>query len=573
VPLPEDVNLIQSFGLAIGGLALFLFGLELMTDGLKAVAGARLQALLGSLTTSRFRGLLAGAGVTALLNSSTITTVLMVGFVSAGLMTLDQTIPMIMGANIGSTLTAQLIAFDLSAAAPFMLAVGFVLHAFARRELLRQLGGIILGFGVLFIGIEALGNATRPLRSYQPFIDAMQDISNPALGILIGAVFTAIVQSSAATLAIVIALASEGAIPLEAGIALVLGANVGTCGTALLAGIGKSPEAVQVGIVHLLFNVIGVCFFAFAIPQFADFVRLVSPSHPDLAGMARLAAETLRQVANAHTIFSVASSLVLIWFTQPMAWLARLLSPGRARPAEDPGAPRYLDAASLDVTALGIQRIQLELVRAGEHILDIARRGTSAALGERLQRADATGQSEEGTDRLASAILHYIGQLSEREHSEREAGQLVDLAQIVTRLEGIRELATLILASADETQNFTALRTPAFAALSQKVLDTLRMTVHLIGRSDEAVAEQILGAKVEIEALAASTRQSALASLHLGQKEDVAAFRLASELIERYIEIARLSRAVARATAELDRVGQIELQATGQPVTATSRAA
>ena len=280
----DSLNLIGITGLLVGGLALFLFGLELMTGGLKAIAGARLQSLLGTLTASRLRGVLAGAGVTALLNSSTITTVLLVGFVSAGLMTLGQSIPMIMGANVGSTLTAQIIAFNVSAVTPFMLAVGFLLHAFARRELLRQLGGVVLGLGLLFLGIEFMGDATRPLRSFQPFIDAMQDMRSPLLGILIGAVFTAIVQSSAATLAIVIALGSQGLIPLEAGIALILGANVGTCGTALLAAIGKPPEAAQVGIVHLLFNVLGVLFFAFVIPQFADFIRMISPERAGTAG-------------------------------------------------------------------------------------------------------------------------------------------------------------------------------------------------------------------------------------------------------------------------------------------------
>lgn len=318
-----NLDLIEIVGLLVGGLALFLFGLELMTGGLKAIAGSRLQSLLGTLTANRFRGVLAGAGITALLNSSTITTVLLVGFVSAGLMTLQQSVPMIMGANIGSTLTAQIIAFNISAITPFLLAGGFLLHGFAKRELVRELGGVLLGLGLLFLRIELMGNATRPLRSFEPFIAAMQDMRNPLVGIAIGAIFTAIVQSSAATLAIVIALGSQGLIPLESGIALILGANVGTCGTALLASIGKSAEAAQVGIVHLLFNMLGVLFFAFLIPQFADFVRAISPSAPELTGAARLAAETPRQAANAHTVFSVFSTLVLIWFTKPIGKLAQ----------------------------------------------------------------------------------------------------------------------------------------------------------------------------------------------------------------------------------------------------------
>src|SRR5579871_5436886 len=173
------LNLVEIFGLLIGGLALFLLGLEFLTGGLKAIAGSRLQSLIGVLTANRFRGVLAGAAVTALLNSSTITTVLMVGFVSAGLMTLVQAVPMIMGANIGSTVTAQIIAFDVSRLTPFMLAAGFLLHAVGRRELRRQIGRVVLGLGLLFMGIQLMGDATHPLRTFQPFIDAMQDMRNP----------------------------------------------------------------------------------------------------------------------------------------------------------------------------------------------------------------------------------------------------------------------------------------------------------------------------------------------------------------------------------------------------------
>jgi phosphate:Na+ symporter len=192
MPAVGDLNLVKMLGLLAGGLALFLFGLQLLTDGLKAIAGA---------------------AITALLNSSTITTVLLVGFVSAGLMTLGQSVPMIMGANIGSTFTAQLIAFNLAALTPFMLALGFLGYAFGRRKILRELGGVILGLGLLFLGLQFMGEATHPLRTYQPFINAMQTMENPLLGVVVGALFTAIVQSSAATLGIIIALASGSLAP------------------------------------------------------------------------------------------------------------------------------------------------------------------------------------------------------------------------------------------------------------------------------------------------------------------------------------------------------------------------
>src|SRR6516164_10958629 len=376
----RDLNLVAMFGQLGAGLALFLFGLQLLTDGLKAIAGARLPAVLTRMTSNRFKGLLAGAVITALLNSSTITTVLLVGFVSAGLMTLGQTVPMIMGANIGSTFTAQIIAFNVSALTPFMLALGYFAYAFVRREIVRELGGVILGLRLLFLGIQFMGEATHPLRTHQPFIDAMQTMKNPLLGILIGAVFTAIVQSSAATLGLIIALASEGLVPLEAAIPLILGANVGTVGTALLASIGKSAEAARVGVVHLLFNVIGVLLFVFLIPQLADFARLISPSAPELAGAARLAAETPRQVANIHTLFSVVSALVLIWFSGPLARLAELMVPERRKQVAAPGEPQYLDEASLTAPSLGLQKARLEAAHLGELVLQLARRGPVVAV-------------------------------------------------------------------------------------------------------------------------------------------------------------------------------------------------
>lgn len=367
--LGADPNLIEIAGLLVGGLALFLFGLELMTEALKAIAGSRLQSLLSTLTANRFRGVLAGAGITALLNSSTITTVLLIGFVSSGLMTLKQSIPLVMGANIGSTLTAQIIAFNISAVAPFLLAGGFLLYSFAKSEVLREVGKVSLGMGMLFLGIEFMGDATRPLRSYEPFISAMQNMRNPWLGIVAGAVFTAVVQSSAATLAIVITLGSQGLIPLESGIALILGANVGTCGTALLASIGKTSEAVQVALVHLIFNLLGVLFLVFLIPQFADFIRHISPSAPELTGAARSAAEMPRQAANAHTVFSVLSTAILIWFTGPIGKLAKRLAPSSRNKWQSSSQPRYLDETLVDMPALAISRVQMELAVLGQQVL------------------------------------------------------------------------------------------------------------------------------------------------------------------------------------------------------------
>lgn len=554
-----NLNLISIVGLLVGGLALFLYGLERMTGALKAIAGSRLQSLLGTLTANRFRGVLAGAGITALLNSSTITTVLLVGFVSAGLMTLQQSIPMIMGANIGSTLTAQIIAFNISALTPFLLAGGFLLYGFTKRELLRELGAVLFGLGLLFLGIEFMGNATRPLRNYEPFIAAMQDMRNPLLGIVIGAIFTAVVQSSAATLAIVIALGSQGLIPLESGIALILGANVGTCGTALLASIGKSAEAAQVGIVHLLFNLLGVLFLAFVIPQFADVIRQISPSSPELTGSARLAAEMPRQAANAHTVFSVFSTAVLIWFTGPIGKLAERLAPPPQKTWQDPGAPRYLDETLVEIPALAITRVQLELASLGKQVQDLVQRGTDLVVGSSAQALATLADQDRTADTLSTAILTYVGQLSDAVHTDNEGRQLVDLARITTCLDAIREVATtsmLALSQRRLTQGADAapLSSPELSRFAAAVIAHFTLAVKTITHPEPDVVMRIVNAKPEIESQASTARQHVMSTLQLRSQEDAVNFRQANDMIEHLNEVARLSRAIAKACRSLNDV-------------------
>jgi phosphate:Na+ symporter len=555
MPAANGLNLVEMLGLLGAGLALFLFGLQLLTDGLKAIAGASLPSVLARMTSNRFKGVLAGAGITALLNSSTITTVLLVGFVSAGLMTLGQTVPMIMGANIGSTFTAQIIAFNVSKLTPFMLGLGFLGYAFARHKVLHETGGAILGLGLLFLGIQYMGEATHPLRSYQPFIDAMQTMKNPLLGIVIGAIFTAVVQSSAATLGIIIALASEGLMPLEAGIPLILGANVGTCGTALLASIGKSAEAARVGVVHLLFNVLGVLMFVFLIPQTAQLVRLISPSAPELTGTARLAAETPRQVANTHTIFSVASTLVLIWFTGPLTRLAERIVPARGAPPESAGDPRYLDDASLAAPSLGLEKVRLEVARLGELVLQMTRRGLAAAIEGAAQELDAVRKDATEVDRLAGAILQYIGKVSEEEHSEADSRQIIGLIETVNNLEGIADVVSMNLIPTGEQRlaeqvDLGSLRNESTTGFGRFVIESLAASVAVLGDTSSRDPVPVAAAKAQMDLLAIAARKSVLEEVKLGEVAQVLRFRLANDLIEQLRQIGRLSLRIANYTQQ-----------------------
>ncbi len=271
--------------------------------------------------------------MTAVVQSSSVTTVLVVGFISAGLMSLTQSIGIIMGANIGTTITAQLIAFKITHYSLVLVAIGFFTLFCSKNEKARHYGHMIMGLGLIFFGMHLMSDGTKPLRSYQPFMEMMQQMDNPLWAILLAAGFTALVQSSSATTGLVITLAAQGFISLDAGIALIFGANIGTCITAILASIGKPREAVRAAVVHVLFNVAGVAIWFAFIPQLALFVTWLSPANPDLVGTARLAAETPRQIANAHTVFNVANTMLLIWFTAPLAWLVQRIVPERAEVA------------------------------------------------------------------------------------------------------------------------------------------------------------------------------------------------------------------------------------------------
>jgi phosphate:Na+ symporter len=364
-----------------------------------------------------------------------------------------------------------------------------------------------------------------------------------------------VVQSSAATLAIVIALGAQGLMPLEAGIALILGANVGTCGTALLAAIGKSAEAVQVGVVHLIFNIVGVLFWVFFIPQMADLVRHISPSYPDLQGVARLAAETPRQVANTHTIFSVASTLVLIWFTGPIARLAQIIVPKRAQEVKRAGDPVYLDESSLTAPSLGLQRVRLELTRLGQMVLEIVRSGSQMISTGTIEEINLLLDQDKETDRLESEILHYIGLLSQVEHSGEESQRMVGLSQVATWLESISGIVVTSLVSVSQQRltqqvDLTRLRDETTTRFADTVIRNLEQAIGTIGDPEASEAAQVIEAKAEIENLAAAARQVVLGKLQLADRSDVLSFRLAMDVIEQGRQIAQFARAIAKTTRD-----------------------
>lgn len=351
---PEPINWKFMFIGLFGGLSLFLYGMGKMSDGMKRAAGNRMRSILAALTKNRLIALSVGAFVTMVIQSSSATTVMLVSFVQAGLMSFIQSLGVILGADIGTTITAQLIAFKLTDYALLMVAVGFGLQMLSKTSNTRSIGDVILGFGILFFGMKLMSDAMEPLKTHAAFMDLMKGLENPLTGLFAGTLFTAVVQSSSASTGVVIVLAQQGLITLEAGIAVIFGANIGTCVTAGLASIGASREAKRVALAHVLFKVAGVLIFIFWIPAFADMIRTIA---------GKFGSQTARQIANAHTIFNVSLGVVFLPFTGIFGRFILKIFPDKKI---DPGiipAIWHLDEGSIKTPAIAIELARAEISR------------------------------------------------------------------------------------------------------------------------------------------------------------------------------------------------------------------
>ena len=283
----------------LGGLALFLYGMQMMSSGLEAAAGNRMKRILERLTSNRFLGVLVGAAITAVIQSSSATTVMVVGFVNSGMMTLRQAVWIIMGANIGTTITGQLIALDVGAMAPLFAFVGVAMVVFLKKPQIHHYGNILAGLGVLFIGMEMMSSSMEPLQEWPAFVDVVSTFSNPLIGILVGTLFTALIQSSSASVGILQALAVSGVIGLDSAVFVLFGQNIGTCITAVLASIGTSRNAKRTTVIHLMFNLFGTVLFTAVciLTPLTDFMVSLTPNYP------------AAQIANMHTLFNVVTTI------------------------------------------------------------------------------------------------------------------------------------------------------------------------------------------------------------------------------------------------------------------------
>jgi phosphate:Na+ symporter len=540
-----------------GGLALFLHGMDKMAEALKAVAGEQMKDILAKLTANRFMGALTGAFVTAVINSSSVTTVLVVGFISAGLMTLSQSVGVIMGANIGSTVTAQLIAFQIKEAALLMIGIGFIMEFAFKQEAIRHYGGILMGLGLVFFGMTVMSDAMGPLRSYQPFLDFMRTLENPAVGILAAALFTGLIQSSAAAMGIAIVMASQGFITLPTGIALALGANIGTCVTAILASIGKPRDALRAALVHVIFNVCGVLLWVGFIGQLAALAASISPTYPALSGSARLAAEVPRQIANAHTLFNVANTLIFIGLTGQFARLVQWLVP------EKPPGPealmvraKYLDDALFSTPSLALDRVRMEVLHMGECVQRMMVRIMPAILSGNHQTLREIELMDNDVDNLHAQIITYLGNISRLSLTETQNRTLMHLMEAVNDLENIGDTieTNLVVLGRERIAEDVSISQPTrevLMGLHRAVTQSVSSAVQAVSQNNEMAARTVTSMKQEIQRIADSAAVHEAQRLVAKEPKRIPAYAIEIDIIEKLKRIYYFAKRMAK-TVELD---------------------
>ena len=429
----------------LGGLALFLYGMNMMSNGLEMAAGDKMKTILEKLTSNRILGVLVGALVTAIIQSSSATTVMVVGFVNSGLMSLTSAVWVIMGANIGTTITGQLIAIDITAIAPLIAFIGVAMIVFFKSQKLDAIGGVIGGLGILFIGMETMSSAMVPLRTMPEFVGLISKFQNPFIGILVGALFTALIQSSSASVGILQALAKSGVMTLSSSIYVLFGQNIGTCITSVLASIGTSKNAKRTTVIHLSFNIIGTVLFVTIsmLFPFADLVQSLTPSN------------VAAQIANVHTIFNVTTTLLLLPIGTKLVDLACRILPDSEEDQQDMQL-KYLDFSIFDNDYhIGTSAIaNTQLFNETQHMLNVANHNVKRAF-ELLDHYDEEKyirlqKDEEYINYLNQQVINFTTAVISREFQAESSQSIVLFLKLSSDLERIGDHAMNIAARAQK---------------------------------------------------------------------------------------------------------------------------
>ncbi len=468
------------------GLALFLYGMQMMSTGLETAAGNKMKTILEKLTSNRFVGVLAGAIITAVIQSSSATTVMVVGFVNSGLMTLRQAVWVIMGANIGTTITGQLIALDVGALAPLFAFVGVACIMFVKKEKVKYISEVIAGFGVLFIGMDMMGNAMVPLQSSEVFINFMTTFSNPLAGIAMGAVFTAIIQSSSASVGILQALATAGLVPLHSAVYILFGQNIGTCITAVLASIGTRTNAKRTTIIHLMFNIIGTTIFTVftLVTPFVDIMATTAPDNP------------AAQIANVHTTFNIVTTILLLPFGAYMARLAERILPESEKEKDEVKRLKYITpfetSYQVGQAAIVQAQVEQEVGRMTGMVRQNIEDSFDSLLTSDVSRSEEISEREEYIDYLNVEISRYIVHVMSSESASQDLRNISGYYTVVSNLERIGDHAMNIAGYAVNLKKWKQTFSEDALGELKKMRDICLKTLDDIGNFTNGQKDRIL---------------------------------------------------------------------------------
>ncbi|HBF0842291.1 Na/Pi cotransporter family protein [Clostridioides difficile] len=494
----------------IGGLGLFLYGMSLMGEGLQKSAGDKLKKIIELLTSNVVMGVLVGTVVTGIIQSSSATTVMVVGFVNAGIMNLSQAIGVIMGANIGTTVTAQLVSFNLEGIAPIALGIGILFYLFTSNQKTKHLSEILIGFGILFTGMEFMKNAVAPLAEYKAFTDALLYFSkNPVLGILAGFAITGIVQSSSASMGMLIALASQGILPLSSALPILYGDNIGTCVTSLLSSVGASRNARRAAVMHLSFNVIGTIIFMLVLNK--PISAIVTHFDPT---------DTARQIANAHTLFNLTNVIILLPFSKYIVKLANRLIPIKETESEIVNNTKYLDERMFSTPSIALGNTVQEVVRMGHKATNSLEHSIAGFLNKSNEDINKAFESEKVVNKLQKDILNYLLKLSkeplrddERFRTDLLFNTVNDIERVSDHAENIAELAMSVK---EMNISFSDSAIREIYEIYNKTITNFKDALIVLDVKDFELANKVLEVENEVNYLEKTFRNSHMIRLNNG---------------------------------------------------------
>lgn len=518
------------FGL-VGGLGLFLYGMKILSEGLQKIAGDRLRRLLSTLTENRLLGVLSGAGITALIQSSTATTVMAVGFVNAGLMSLLQAIGVVIGANIGTTVTAQLIAFNVAKYALPSIGAGVALKLFIKKPDWQQIGEVLLGLGLVFLGLAVMKGAFDPVKGNQDFQGLFLAVgNNPLLGVLAGAVVTMVVQSSSAIIGLTIAMATSGLLGLEASVALILGENIGTTITTNLAALGTSLAARRTALAHFLFNVFGIGLVLLLFPAFTALVAAITPGDPDFIVRTGEQLEIFggaigdkpfiaRHIANAHTLFNVVNALLFIPLIGHLARLTATLIPGRDSQATSHLS--HLDARVLNTPPIALAQARSEAMQMLRVTGEVFHETLHLLRDRDPGRIGSIGRKEEHIDLLQREITDFLVALSRQSITEETSLEVVELMHIVNDLERIGDhcvhLSRLVQRMIEQRIGFSEIACKEIEEMAELTRTFFTMITDALEFGESVDRDKAEAMEQEIDRMEDMLRNNHIARLNTGE--------------------------------------------------------